>query len=213
MFTQKCFIRKNSKELQDKVYRLGYRAGTHLWERTFNTLLIANGKYFRCYDDEWGNSDLLIRKGYIDCGTNEELFLALASLQDDSDKNQWFVYDYEDNWKEVGDFAKKGDFILCKTDKYYCGTDVRCAHKATVEEIIERFKVNDMRKYWYYTFESKGEHRCGISYTDNGEFDIVEVILTYSENKNDHPVIITGWREISSSQYKSLDKYFESLKK
>lgn len=71
-----------------------------------------------------------------------------------------------------------------------------------------------MRKYWYYTFESKGEHGFGISCTDNGEFDIIEVILTYRENKNNNSaVIITGWREISSSQYESLDKYFESLKK
>lgn len=88
MFTQKCFIRKNLKELQDKVYGLGHRGGTHLWECTFNTLLIANEEYFRCYDDEWGNADSLIREGYIDCGTNENLFIAIAALRDDTDKYQ-----------------------------------------------------------------------------------------------------------------------------
>lgn len=30
-------------------------------------------------------------EGYFDCGDNEELFLALASFQEDTDKNQWFI--------------------------------------------------------------------------------------------------------------------------
>ena len=29
--------------------------------------------------------------GRIDCGTNEELFLAIAALRDDTDKLQWFI--------------------------------------------------------------------------------------------------------------------------
>lgn len=40
-----------------------------------------------CKDDEY-----VIGLGYIDCGTNENLFLALAALQDDTDNEQWFVY-------------------------------------------------------------------------------------------------------------------------
>lgn len=91
MFAQPCFIRENSKELQDKVYRLGGRSGACIWDSEFNTLLVADKDHFRCYDDEWSNADLLISKGYIDCGTNEDLFLALAALRDDSDYMQWFV--------------------------------------------------------------------------------------------------------------------------
>ena len=30
--------------------------------------------------------------GYIHCGTNEALFLAIAALRDDTDDSQWFVY-------------------------------------------------------------------------------------------------------------------------
>lgn len=137
MFTQKCFIRKNSKELQDKVYRLGHRAGTILWECTFNTLLIANEEYFRCYDDELGNADLLIRKGYIDCGTNENLFIAIAALRDDTDKYQWFV-------------NKDGVFCKCLINRFIHFTsneksiepieDTNDWQKATVEELIEHFK-------------------------------------------------------------------------
>lgn len=140
MFTQKCFIRKNSKELQDKVYRLGHRDGTHLWECTFNTLLIANEEYFRCYDDEWGNADSLIRKGYIDCGINENLFLALAALQDDTDADQWFVYPKENHWFKFYDNNieevrnEPSTRMSCQSAWFYE------SHKATPKELIEYFK-------------------------------------------------------------------------
>ncbi len=70
----------------------------------------------------------------IDCGTNEELFLAIASLRNDTDKNQWFTDG--DKW------------ILCPEIKFstywtyndvYINTDT--VHKATVNELIEHFKT------------------------------------------------------------------------
>lgn len=138
MFTQKCFIRKNSKELQDKVYRLGGRSGTCLWESEFNTLLAVGYDYFRCYDDECGNSESLIEGCYIDCGTNEELFLALAALQDDSDENQWFVMD-----SDVYLNINKGDWFKATNIEggFHVGTQIEpmYCHKATVEELIEHF--------------------------------------------------------------------------
>lgn len=139
MFTQKCFIRKNSKELQDKVYRLGGRSGTCLLESEFNTLLAVGHDFFRCYDDEWGNSDSLIEGFYIDCGTNEELFLALAALKDDSDENQWFVYPKENHWFKCYDNNieevrnEPSTRMSCQAAWFYE------SHKATVEELIEHF--------------------------------------------------------------------------
>ena len=72
----------------------------------------------------------------IDCGTNEELFLALAALRNDSDYMQWFV-------------NKNGYFEMCFNDKvenYLCGYGVRkyrqideTYHKVTVKEIVEHF--------------------------------------------------------------------------
>lgn len=133
MFTQPCFIRKNSKELQERVYRLGGRSGNCIWESEFNTLLVADKDHFRCYDDEWGNADSLVKGGCIDCGTNEQLFLALAALRDDSDKNQWFTDG--DNW------------VLCEDIKfstYWVYNDLNInldtIHKATPKELIEHFK-------------------------------------------------------------------------
>ena len=39
--------------------------------------------------DKVGNiKDAIKKRGFIDCGTNEELFIALASLRDDTDINQ-----------------------------------------------------------------------------------------------------------------------------
>lgn len=71
----------------------------------------------------------------IDCGTNEDFFLGIAALRDDTDKNQWFVLDHDNIWEAVGCYQHKGDFILCNHDRWYYGTDVAQAHKATVKEL------------------------------------------------------------------------------
>ncbi|UVR42236.1 hypothetical protein [Bacteroides ovatus] len=74
----------------------------------------------------------------INCGTNENLFLAIAALRDDTDDSQWFVYPPENTW-----------FICDDDDINYARENIRdsvqaawfhCSHKATVEELIEHFK-------------------------------------------------------------------------
>ena len=72
----------------------------------------------------------------VDCGANEELFLAIAALRDDTDKNQWFTDG--DKW------------ILCPEIKFstywvYNDIDVNIdtVHKATVDELIEYFKEKE----------------------------------------------------------------------
>lgn len=137
MFTQPCFIRKNSKELQERVYRLGGRSGNCIWESEFNKLLVADKDHFRCYDDEWDNADKLVEKVFIDCGTDEHLFIALAALRDDSDYMQYFT--------------NGTDFILCDREDLVDMYSVLCSgayttdeldefHKATPQELIEYFK-------------------------------------------------------------------------
>ncbi len=37
------------------------------------------------------NGHPLKKRGSVDCGTNEDLFLAIAALRDDTDKYQWFT--------------------------------------------------------------------------------------------------------------------------
>lgn len=137
-FTTPCFIRKSTKELTEKVYKLGGRDGRSFWHCDYLTLLLAEKQQFTCLDDEHGNAEMLIEKGFIDCETNEELFLAIAALRDDTDDSQWFVYPPENTW-----------FICDDDDINYARANIRdsvqaawfhCSHKATVEELIEHFK-------------------------------------------------------------------------
>ena len=128
-FTTPCFIRKSTKELTEKVYKLGGRDGRSFWHCGYLTLLLAEKQQFTCLDDEHGNAAMLIEKGFIDCGTNEELFLAIAALRDDTDKFQWFI-----SPERVWVYNKDYDSILEVSLKW---------HKATVNELIEHFKEKE----------------------------------------------------------------------
>ena len=79
--------------------------------------------------------------GFINCEENEDLFLAIAALRDDTDDSQWFVYPPENIW-----------FICDDDDINYARENIResvqaawfhCSHKATVEELIEHFKEKE----------------------------------------------------------------------
>ena len=132
-FTTPCFIRKNTPDLRKKLEELGYNHPTDVVEDerfciatspvNCNYHIIIKG----AFDDTnpyytWNCA------GRIDCGTNEELFLAIAALRDDTDKNQWLVLDHDNIWEAVGCYQYKGDFILCNHDRWYCGTDVAQAY-------------------------------------------------------------------------------------
>lgn len=134
MFTQPCFIRKNTPELRKKLEELGYKfSGADHIELdcivTFphhDAFSVFAAYHFNIYDDSFK----IVWKEYIDCGTNEELFLALAALKDDSDYMQWFT-DGE-KWFQ----NKQNDVEIIR---YGAGDPINF-HKATVEEIIEHFK-------------------------------------------------------------------------
>lgn len=97
MFIQPCFIRKKTQELIDKLVDMGYHYPIKYHEVFPNLLTVP----YRGHN--WGTLiavsdkeiDLALKTQInqnptIDCGTNEELFLALSALRDDSDYNQWF---------------------------------------------------------------------------------------------------------------------------
>ncbi len=122
MFTTPCFIRKNTPELRKKLEEFGYVDNSLYRENEAN--LYVGGYIYTSAD--------FIDPYYYDCGTNEDLFLALAALRDDTDKWQLFIFDDID----VPDyFLQKGDMWICSLDKHL----VKNCHKATVEEIIEHF--------------------------------------------------------------------------
>ncbi len=104
-FTTPCFIRKNTPELRKKLEELGYEilnsGNTTLDEHNYDGKgshkSIEEGKaIITSYGNLYGviyNVDTVTKKGRIDCGTNEELFLAIAALRDDSNYMQWFIAD------------------------------------------------------------------------------------------------------------------------
>lgn len=134
-FTTPCFIRKNTETLRKKLEELGYLNDSSEWTvdcsiiwayqypmKGFDTpnYVIADS-----FDIPFDKHSALCGK-FIDCGTNEELFLAIAALRDDTDKYQWFTDG--DLWFKCGD-------EVCN--------EGRKIHKATVDELIEYFKTKE----------------------------------------------------------------------
>lgn len=150
-FITPCFIRKNTPELRKKLEELGYEIlnsgnttlDVHNYDGNGSHKSIEEGRaIITSYGNLYGviyDIDTVTKKGRIDCGANEELFLGIAALRNDTDKNQWFVLDHDNIWEAVGCYQYKGDFILCNHDRWYYGTDVAQAHKATVKELKEFF--------------------------------------------------------------------------
>lgn len=77
-----------------------------------------------------------------DCGDNIELFKALAAMNDDNDREQWFINDTYANigcvmWHLYEDKKLKHYYVEWEDGE----TDIRSEfRKATVEEIIKHFK-------------------------------------------------------------------------
>ena len=145
MFTQRCFIRKNTKELVEKLKELGYNPGFSARNNYGNYLQTCCHK---SYGSVYGYEDMIDNNsddpdGSINCGTNEELFLSIAALRDDSDIHQWFTNGKE--WIQ----CKKEDWIdeissLCVGGNYNYDKNGELSvdfHKATAEELIKHFAV------------------------------------------------------------------------
>lgn len=158
-FTQPCFIRKNTPELRKKLEELGYKYSTVGGIKS-NNIVVSLGCIFDIYPVD------TIKRGFnncIDCGTNEELFLALAALRDDSDYMQWFVIPktrtrimpgcfgqvigMDGHYQEIVGYEwyrheNKDNSLTERINEMSQmeGEDVELLpHKATVEEIIEHF--------------------------------------------------------------------------
>lgn len=142
-FTTPCFIRKNTPELRKKLEELGYKLNNGKWMGKYLAAFqIKETKEWRYVaSPEWdlqNNPDI---DASIDCGTNEELFLAIASLRDDTNNNQLFTNDKGD-WGIYRDGSNGG---LLGMDFYGMSNDFNLSHyhKATVNELIEYFKTKE----------------------------------------------------------------------
>jgi hypothetical protein len=138
-FTTPCFIRKNTEALRKKLEEVGYKM---LFPIEYDNL--------ECSDNWVNDIKSLNDCNGIDCGTNEELFLALAALRDDTDKFQWFIA--ESSLSVSFDDAIGNDhyFIEPKGSFFFWGIEYQNAtiisgnfRKATVDELIEYFKTKE----------------------------------------------------------------------
>ena len=97
-FTTPCFIRKNTPEIKKKLEELGYKPfGSVKYEWDMGLGLSTDNRLgeFESFDNN--SLENIIKcespdyEYSIDCGDNEELFLAIAALRDDTDYMQWFM--------------------------------------------------------------------------------------------------------------------------
>ena len=143
-FSTPAFILKNTPELRKKLEELGYLFIPNGWNEW--SIPIENCEYLLCDTDTYQGNPISYYTGKvckpnlgIDCGTNEELFLAIAALRDDTDDNQWFTNGKGDwgMYRDGSDGNLPGmDFFGMPND-----FDLSHYHKATVNELIEHFKI------------------------------------------------------------------------
>lgn len=126
-FLQPCFIRKNTPDLRKKLEELGYYRHPCYGDNEY--LYLNRGFY---HTNVVGYSEEIERM--IDCGVNEELFLALAALRYDTDKNQWVI----DEANEC--FGWENSWSICDKDDMNERVVYTHYRKASVKEIIENFK-------------------------------------------------------------------------
>ena len=134
-FNTTCLIRKNNEVLRKSLFRMGYyEINVSEKDDIYKSLRTGTDTMGRiCRYMQWNSEE---SKDCVDCGTNEELFLAIAALRDDSDVYQYFV-------------NEKGVFVFCNqselkhvidNNEEWCDYSVSEFHKATVAELIEHFK-------------------------------------------------------------------------
>ena len=125
-FTTPAFIRRNTPEIRKKLEELGYYLHPECIDDDRGNYLFVNRGYY--LNRPLGYLEELSRS--IDCGTNEELFLAIAALRDDTSANQYWVFD-----QDFPPHYQKGDFTIGHFHRCSC-----YCHVATVEDLIEYFK-------------------------------------------------------------------------
>lgn len=135
-FTSPCFIRKNTPELRAELRKLGYDILFSVREGYSASTFVSKG--VACELVAWSTQ---ASKEYIDCGDNEMLFLALAALRDDTDRNQWFTNGKGD-WAQYVEYENPDGTLMCGYEMYNIVSDNDFAnfHKATVEEILGWYK-------------------------------------------------------------------------
>lgn len=139
-FTTPCFMRKNTPELRNKLKELGYvqvKQDTYCYH-----VMVENGNTWVC-DGAFnpGNPD---GKGWDECidrEYDEDLFIALAALRDDTGHDQWFTNGKE--WITYMDNTGKGGLSCFQYFAMPGDMNLENFHEATPTGTIARFKQEE----------------------------------------------------------------------
>lgn len=144
MFTQHCFIRKNTPELRAKLKELGWRENA-LDDFSSEWLAANYGMFISVMPgfEKYNPND-------IDCGNNEELFLALAALRDNSDYMQYFICG--------------GNFVLCDREDWLDMYSVlRSGNKYSIKELDNAYKANTIDIVTHFKLLTKRKVMIDVS--------------------------------------------------
>lgn len=139
-FIQSCFIRENTPELREKLIRLGHQICSCCDNESGWIFTSHSDDIHAVHEVEKAEflADVNERQDIIDCRTNEELFLALAALRDDTDNNQWFTNGKD--WALYRDGSSGG---MLGFDFFNFPADINNLRKASMNEIVEHFKEKE----------------------------------------------------------------------
>lgn len=133
-FTQTTFVRVEDpvqrKELSEWLEAIGYEFGYGAYDDSYPIVISYAHINQYLYSEEGPDRDVS-----IDCGTNIEMFKALAALSDDTDYMQWFTDGQE--WVLCASERKPVPFFEFIGRNSINSYDY---HKATPAEIVEHFK-------------------------------------------------------------------------
>lgn len=142
-FTTPCFVRvenpEKRKELTEWLNNIGRRPTSYSEsDRSPWFIAYATGRF--CQTNGFHiHPEMAQKNGYINCGANIELFKALAAMNDENDREQWYSYtEYPTNEGRNG--VRK--FVFNEPARFDSFVDVPSGYyrKATAEEIVEYFK-------------------------------------------------------------------------
>lgn len=139
-FTTSCFVRVEDAEKRKNIIKQLESIGYLLNEKR-GYVIVTDTSIRSVFVGMYSDSER--RTGRIDCGVDTDLFLALASMRDDTDEGQCFV-------PAEGASLLCSKWIVCK-EKQFKGESIRYDNrkyvaprghfrKAATEEIIEHFK-------------------------------------------------------------------------
>lgn len=150
-FKENLLLRKKSDKLVKKLEEIGYSFSGY-------DALDNEEPCIMTYSDMFSGGLYSFTQSksisVYDCGSDEQLFLSLAALTDETKLHQLYLChrDYYDSVMDGSDVLlyKNGDMVLCTDlmDDFLNHPD--CFHKASKEEIIDYFKKKENERYYIH---------------------------------------------------------------